>query len=565
MKERIKNLKVKMKMNLYGWIMIALIILLGIIATLASVFMNMQTKDITGNWLPCLSLTRQIDTLTSDYRIKQYGHISATDPAMKDAYEADLLAVEEEITATREELKSYFTDDAEWALMDIIEEKWASYKTHSEAILQLSRNGEEAEAAMHMVGDIKTVYDEFGDSFDELIAFEQLNTSKSTQNSTTLFNLVLIVVAFFIIVSIIIVILMSKMFTELITDPLQRVSGALLKLQKKGDLNFSLEYESKDEFGNLVCEINDFVTSLIAILKDENYLMAEMAKGNFNINSQIRELYIGDFEQVLLSMRGIKQKLGTALSGISESSHQVNLASAQLADEAQSLADGSTQQASAVEEILATIEEVQQQSLVSVNQSVDASKRADHVKEQAEMSTQQMNDMVAEMNLIANTSKEISTIIDAIENIASQTNLLSLNASIEAARAGESGKGFAVVADEIGKLALQCSKSASNTRDLISTAIQQTEKGNQIAVDTAEALSIVSDGIQQISEQIEQVKSNCERQNVSLVEIDHGMESIASIVETNASSAEETSATSEELAAHAETLNALLSEFQFEA
>lgn len=564
MNEFIRNLKVKKKMNLYGWCMIALVSLLGLISILTSIFMNMQTEEITQNWVPSLTYALQLDTLTSNYRLQQYGHISTTDSTLKASYEENMYAIDEEIAVTRDKMESYFTDDEEWAYLADIDEKWATYKSQAEDVILLSRSGKEAEAGDHMTKDIKDTYDAFGESFDKLVAFEQSNNNRSANRATILYKIVLVVVIFFIFFSFLVVFYLSKILTKLITDPLKKVKDALSKLQKEGDLNFSLEYDSKDEFGELVSQINAFVNTLVSIIKDSNELMSQMALGNFHIQSRIREMYIGDFEQLLLSMRGIKQKLGTTLAGISESANEVNVASGQLAAEAQSLADGSTQQASAVEEILATIEEVQQQSVVSVDQSNEASKRANQVKEQAEISNQQMNDMVNEMNLISDTSKEISTIIDAIEDIASQTNLLSLNASIEAARAGEAGKGFAVVADEIGKLALQCSKSANTTRELISTAISQTEKGNQIALTTAEALSTVSDGIQQIAEQITLVKSNCERQNTSLDEIDHGIESIATIIGTNSASAQETSATSEELAAHAETLNGLLNEFQFD-
>lgn len=565
MKEHIKNMKVKAKMTAYGGIMIALIAVFGIISTMASVFMNMQTKDITQNWVPTLTIALQLDTLTSDYRLQQYGHTSTTDADLKTAYETRMWEIDAEIDEKIQEMESYFVMEEETALMEEIVEKWALYKQASEEIILMSRSGQEEEAGVLMVGNMKTVYDDFGASFDELVAFEQNQTTISSNNATILFNIVLVVVIAFIVISIVVVIFLSGILTRLITEPLKKVQVALFKLYKEGDLNFTLEYDSKDEFGELVNNINDFVHSLIAIIKDENALMAEMAKGNFDITSNASELYIGDFEQILLSLRDIKLKLGHALAGISAGASQVNVASDQMAMEAQSLADGATQQASAVQEILATIEEVQEQSVESAKQAVDASRRADDVKTQAERSTSHMNDMVAEMSLITETSKEISSIIDAIEDIASQTNLLSLNASIEAARAGEAGKGFAVVADEIGKLALQCSKSANTTRDLIETSIQQTNKGNQIAVDTAEALKVVSEGIREIAEQVDVVRENCELQHTSLEEIDRGMEAISSIVESNSASAEESSATSEELSAHAETLNGLLSEFQFAA
>lgn len=563
MKEKLKNMKVSGKMKAYGVIMIAIIIFLGVVASAASILMNMQTRQITTNWMPSLTLGLQLDTLTSDYRLQEYAHISTTDSDEKIIIESRMQEISAEIYAKIEELESYFVMDEEYDMLSEILDSWAKYQDSAEEIIILSRTEQEVEARVLMTGESKTIYDDFGTKFDELVEFERSHTDDSSTKANTLFYIVLIVVAVVIIVSIIIVIYISKTMTSLIVTPLQRVDVALNRLYKEGNLDFSLEYESKDEFGDMVNTISSFVQALVSIIKDENQLMAEMAKGNFNINSKVKELYIGDFEEILLSLRGIKTKLGETLHGIAASADQVNAASGQMSQEAQNLADGATTQASAVEQILSSIEEVQQQSLVSASQAVDASKRAEDVKNQAEQSNQQMKNMVSEMNLITETSREISTIIDTIESIASQTNLLSLNASIEAARAGEAGRGFAVVADEIGKLALQCSQSANTTRELIEKAIVQTEKGNKIAGVTATALAEVAEGISKITEQIEQVQVNCEQQHASLEEVDRGMEEITSIVELNSASAQETSATSEELAAHAETLNSLLERFDF--
>lgn len=563
MKERLKNMKVKVKLNVYGGVMIALIVLLGVTSAVASVLMNMQIKTITENWMPSLTYAKDLDVMTSDYRIKQYGHLTAANEAQMADYEMQIDELDNQITSTSAEMEQYLSTDEEKTLLTEIREKWALYKEQSKEILELSGKGHTAEAGELMVGDIKTTYDDFGETFNKLVAFEQKHADISAEKANTLFMIVLVTIAAVILVSILLVIYLSRSITVMITEPLDKIQKAMGRLYKEGDLNFQLDYQSKDEFGKLTLEINNFVSALVTIIKDQGYLMSEMAKGNFDITSQVGNLYIGDFEQVLLAMRGIKNKLGTALSGIADSAEQVNLAAGQMAMEAQKLADGATQQSSTVQEILATVEEVENESVANAEQAVNASRHAEEVKDKANTSNQHMQDMVKEMKRITETSKEISSIIDAIEDIASQTNLLSLNASIEAARAGEAGRGFAVVADEIGKLALQCSKSANNTRELIETAIQQTEKGNQIAVGTAEALYAVSEGIEQIVELVETVKTNCEHQSSALEEVNGGMEEISRIVEGNSASAQESSATSEELAAHADNLSTLLGDFQF--
>ena len=120
-------------------------------------------------------------------------------------------------------------------------------------------------------------------------------------------------------------------------------------------------------------------------------------------------------------------------------------------------------------------------------------------QQQARTSGEEMKGLTDAMQRINETSKQISDIIGEIEDIASQTNLLSLNAAIEAARAGEAGRGFAVVAEQIRKLADDSAQSAVHTRELIETSLQEIEKGNQITDKTAEALQKVVEGIEDLA------------------------------------------------------------------
>lgn len=563
MKEHIRNMKVKKKMSLYGGIMIALVLLLGLVSMIVNVFTRMQTNDITQIWVPCLTYAKELDTLTSEYRLQQYGHVSALSADKMAEYEAAMQNLDTKITETSDRMQSYFSEQEEYAMMETISKSWGSYKEQSAEIILLSRDGRKTRAGELMVQELKDTYDEFGAAFDQLVAFEQKHTDISANNAEILFWMSIVVIVIVVLLAILLAAWMSSVITRMVTEPLERVSDVMGQIYKEGNLNFELSYEAKDEFGDLVKVINSFVDVLVRIIRDEGALMAEMAKGNFNIKSSCTELYIGDFESLLLSLRGIKMKLGNALSGISQSAQQVNVASGQMAQEAQNLASGATQQAAAIEEIVATVDSIKVQSEQNAGQAIDASRHAEDVREKAGRSNQQMQDMVQEMELLAETSKQIETIIDDIEEIATQTNLLSLNASIEAARAGEAGRGFAVVADEIGKLALQCSQSAGNTRSLIGNAIVQTTKGNEIASTTAEALFAVSEEINQIVTLIAQVKENCEHESAALKEVDQGLDDISGIVESNSASAQESSATSEELAAHAENLNALLAEFKF--
>lgn len=184
------------------------------------------------------------------------------------------------------------------------------------------------------------------------------------------------------------------------------------------------------------------------------------------------------------------------------------------------------------------------------------------MEEEAQVSRGEMEKMTSAMERISETSKQIAGIISEIEDIASQTNLLSLNAAIEAARAGEAGRGFAVVADQIRKLAEDSAKSAVNTKDLIETSLKEVEIGSNITEETAQSLKRVIDGLEQIAESVEKSSEASDAQKETIDQIAEGIEQISGVVQSNSAVAEETSATSEELSAQATNLNELVGKFE---
>lgn len=559
----IKNLKVKSKLLILTGILGGGILLIGLAAIICAGFMNQKSSDLAIGWMPSALMATEMDTMTSNYRLMQYAYLTSKTEEEMETYGAQLQEISDEISKVSATYESVLIDDEDKALLMATREAWAAYKEIGNQVIELKNTGNQDEAEVLMLGECKVLYDQFGEKIEALVSYNENGANSAANNVRMTYTFVIWLIIICIIASVLLAVSLSTMITKNITLPLRQVQ-TVLKEMSSGSLDVRMDYTSKDEFGDLSKAISYFVVNLQEIITDEIYLLTKMAEGNFNVKSSARDKYIGSYEPILASMRAIKLKLGSSMMEIAESSNQVLVASEQMAAEAQALSEGATEQASTVEELLATVEEVASQADNGAKQADQASLDADTVRKQAERSNDRMQNMIEAMNKINQTSKEISTIIQAIESIATQTNLLSLNASIEAARAGEAGRGFAVVADEIGKLALQCSQAAGDTKNLIEAAMTQAESGDKIAKDTAEELFSVTQGVEKIVAEANAVKINCENQARSLKQIDEGIEVISKVVETNSAAAEESSAASEELAAHAQNLQNQMSIFTFD-
>ena len=372
----------------------------------------------------------------------------------------------------------------------------------------------------------------------------------------------IIITILIVIISIGVAVFMVRRLADNIGTPIHLCAKRLVALAK-GDLHTEVpEISSRDETLVLANATQNIVTDMRTIIEDVDYILGEMSDNNFGVHSKAREYYVGDFKGILEAVRGIKYSLADTINHIKESSDQVGLGSTQLADGAQSMAEGATDQAASVQELLATVNDVAEQVRRNTENALTTNQKAMGIGEQANASSAYIQEMTKAMGKISEASQQIANIIQTIEEIADQTNLLSLNASIEAARAGEAGRGFAVVAGEIGHLANQCTDAVEDTRKLIQAALHEVESGNQIANETANVLQNVIEGIEEIVKAVEAVAESCNEQNNSMQQVNEAIEIISEVVQTNSASAEQTSATSEELSAQAVELNDMIGRFR---
>ncbi|MCI8373642.1 MAG: HAMP domain-containing protein [Lachnospiraceae bacterium] len=354
----------------------------------------------------------------------------------------------------------------------------------------------------------------------------------------------------------------GKSISKSIAAPLGDL-GERLKTFANGDLTTPFpEVNTGDEVQDMGEDAREMAANLNLIIHDIEEVLGEMAGGNYAIESKIERKYTGDFQKLHESMCVLRDQMTETLLSIGEASNQVSAGSNELANASQSLAEGATDQANAVQELHATIADITTTMEKSAESADESYIKAQQYASEADHSREEMNTMMAAMERINDASTRIGNIISEIESIASQTNLLSLNASIEAARAGESGRGFAVVADQIRDLADQSAQAAVDTRELIEASIKEVTEGNSAAERASDAIVSVVDGIKQIADFSKDLKVMMEDQAEAMRQAEIGVNQISGVVQSNAATAEEASATSEELSAQATMLDELVGKFE---
>ena len=330
-----------------------------------------------------------------------------------------------------------------------------------------------------------------------------------------------------------------------------------------GDLSSEFPaVQSEDEVAEMTRAATDMAANLRMIIEDINQALSAMASGDWTVKFRYPDLYVGDLDELKGALRDIKYKMNEALYDVNEVSDQVSMGAGSLADAAQSLAEGATDQAGAVQQLQAPISNITSMVDNTAEHTKNSSKQAQEYSAKADEGRTEMNHLMEIMGRINETSEKISNIIGEIEDIASQTNLLSLNASIEAARAGEAGRGFAVVADQIGKLAEQSAQSAVNTRDLIGGTLEEIHAGNEAVDHASQTLSTIVEGVRRIAQDSEELTQIAATQAEAMEQAESGVNQISEIVQSNSAAAEELSATSEELLAQSENMTNLVKQFK---
>ena len=343
--------------------------------------------------------------------------------------------------------------------------------------------------------------------------------------------------------------------------PLERMAK-LSSMVRKGDFSGNVNYLKNDEIGKIGKGLQAIMEMIREITADLSEKLDRISNGDFQVDFSNEELYQGDFHPMLESMKHISYTLSNTMQEIKEASEQVSSSSDLVSGGAQSLSQGATEQASSIEELSASLNEIADSIKSTTHKAEDAKNLSEMAGEAVRCSNEKMDEMSRAMEEITIKSNEISKIIKTIDDIAFQTNILSLNAAIEAARAGEAGKGFAVVADEVGNLAQKSAKAAKNTSSLIEESKNAVEKGAKITKETSESLSTVYERAGKINSMILEISTETLREADNMRQLTIGMDQISSVVQNNSATAEESAAASEELSGQANILDDLVSRFK---
>ena len=552
-KKRIANLKVAGKLKVYQMTVLVMTLFLVLVALISTLVIRSNIEKITEVWSPSLEYLQDLETMTAKYRIKQYQHLVESDAAVMNSCEEEIKKLESQIQDTDAKLEAIMSANSKAQKgqddYEVANAAWKKYRGASDEILQLSREGKQQEASKLMTGEVYEDYKSFSKKLTILRdKFQvELDQAKTMANVCTVIIFIVIVAAGLAIA--VVTTMIGKIITNSITEPVEQIDAAVASL-RKGELSNveMLTYESEDEFGDTIRNLKEAMGILADYVREISVEVKAIAQGDLTRNGDDITDFLGDFSELKVSLLYILKRFNSTLTEISNLAEQVSSNASEVENASKSLADGATEQAGVIEELNATIDTVVDLAADTAKETQSASARVKASADKANEEKEKMNDLLMEMEHITEISKEIGNIITDIEDIASQTNLLSLNASIEAARAGEAGKGFAVVADQIGKLAADSAKSAVNTRDLIDKTLVEIENGNTITRTTADAFNQIIADMESFAEIAQNTMEKANSQAESLEQIGQGIEQLSGVVQGNAASSEENTAISINLA-----------------
>ncbi len=386
-----------------------------------------------------------------------------------------------------------------------------------------------------------------------LIAYAPVDAYTSLLSTSTLRTIIL-----FVILLGLMTVAFSIIFSNRISKPIVSTTDRLRKLSN-GDISTRVDvWYSRDELGILSNSLEETVVNLRQYINLIQVALQQIAEGN--LTHRMEGNFKGDFQRIKTTFNEIFEKLTITFDSINHSAEQVTSGAIQVSNSAQALSQGATEQASAIEELSATLSGVSDQVVQNSQNADDAYKIVSENSAAISGCNDDMTKMLDAMELIDQTSDEIASILKVIDDISFQTNILALNAAVEAAREGS--KGFGVVADEVRQLASRSAEAAKQTAALIKRSSDAVDRGQQIAKETAQSLGNIVDSSEKIRKLVKDIATASSEQSDSIQQINMGVDQISAVVAANTSTAVGSASASEELSGQSLILKNMIARFK---
>ena len=568
------NMKIKAKMLLSFFIVIALMVTLSLLAimemntidaknTYASSFPGQGEKAMLELDQHILELRRTVTMMAMYAPLNDTSKIEPLIIEAEDNFNSSLEALERYERLVRTD--PYFTQEYVQQRINSseqIREELIHYKIEiSNTVAEHALLGEH-EQALEVIGVGAGIISDITENTYELSLYASAAAVDADRAATELAAKSNILVLSITVVAALIAVSIALYMSGIMSKPLIILSTFMKQAGTTGDLTLSQadincinKYSPiKDEIGMTICNAGLLIKHMLAVAKD----LETLAYGD--LTTEIKTL--SDKDTIGTSLMEVINHLNSMFGDINSATDQVSSGSKQIADGAQLLAQGSTQQAASIQQLSSSIADISGKTKENANKAVEAAALADTIRTKAEAGNQQMSDMMDAVKDINAASHDISKIIKVIDDIAFQTNILALNAAVEAARAGQHGKGFAVVAEEVRNLAAKSAEAAKETGSMIQNSIEKAELGSRIADETSESLSKIIEGIVESNQLIEEIAISSEEQSQGISQINEGIDQVAHVIQQNSATAEESAAASQEMSGQSVMLKNLIEQFK---
>ena len=552
----INDMTVRNKITLFSVLMLGLMLIISAVGLWSSNMVNKARTNLNNSALAQFDITQGFaDFCNIKVRVRNILFVYYSDP---DALQQQEQMIEEYKADARK-----YLDLFEERMVSLSPEIQAQYQTVEDEInlwyestqkdIDMAKAGQVDQAVNDLIVNGKVIADDVENGLVELINTIEADTkAKEATIQQQLVGLTIVQVVVMVL-AVLITIMYCLFLIKAITRPMSKLSVAAKKMTL-GDIDVDCEKIYNDDLGELLDEFAQMADAI----REQTRITEAISKGDLSREANPRS----DRDVLGKAIVRLLSENNMTLSNVKEASAQITVGSEQVANASQALAQGSTEQASAIQQVTASMDEVTQRTKANATEAGEANVLVQNIKEMATSGNEQMKSMIGAMDDINASSETISKIIKTIDDIAFQTNILALNAAVEAARAGVHGKGFAGVAEEVRNLAAKSAAAASETAEMIDDTIHKVGNGTKIAQDTAKSLDEIVTSIDEIVGLISNITTSSNDQATAISQIDQAISQVSTVVQTNAATSQQCAAASEELSNQAVTLKNLMARYQ---